>query len=844
MLLESVDFIASRLKELKTEADATARVALTTELTKLQKKLNPSQVKFTELSRQCSDHEHKYTARKLIADITERLEKLTKETEEATQIADPLLSGDQSEFLAELVDQSLAGCLQGYAKRVGTTFEDLFSTMSSTDVCTSESFVTFATKLPELTENEEICFTEEQASAIFNRLAGPEGLNAAAFNTLSRCRRSCTEAMPTSAADGSESGSLEVGEAVDIVQEGDRVECVLVRDGKKALVANQGFEPTTAGRADSIAAHVEAVTSRSTQTIEFIEKKRAEIKSEATGPLADAKAKILALGMRVRVNLSKIENVCKRVVNARDEIRQQLKEELRKGQDLRCKALAEKWMAEGNEAVEQAETKVNEVLSTGNFGSSEKLVKECGILELEEQKKVCDATVRVITDCKAHLARILEAHEAYKGPSRTRLLQNRISFIKLSSRVTQFEKKFHAATGMVETAYSKLAKAVASEVIALLRNWVRTSEKDVNAVFDEASKGNAEIDETRFSELVQAAATDKSFPQEKVRLAFAELAAKGFSKIEFASAIQEFYVCAKGIVITDSFDINSSKTIRRLVVDEFFECLDAPEEDSKSQVRRVRGRALRDDVVGWVTVKGSQGTSFLKQAPKPYLSCGADVVLHEGLTPDSAVVRQIESGEVVELLEGPRKETPLSEVTLHGKSKEDAGWITTRIGNTVFASRVDKMYTCRSPIALTDNLDVKVCKVVRRLEVGEALEVVGTVKPEVSGTFTRLRFMAVRDGKEGWVTIKGNKGTTFLEASSTHYVIEKDTPLRQAPAADAPVLRHLSEGESFEALGPPEEQKPVPRLCHRVHCVKDGNSGWVLSPDIAKPLLQPWKRGS
>ena len=94
--------------------------------------------------------------------------------------------------------------------------------------------------------------------------------------------------------------------------------------------------------------------------------------------------------------------------------------------------------------------------------------------------------------------------EAYKGPSRTRLLQNRISFIKLSSRVTQFEKKFHAATGMVETAYSKLAKASASEVIALLRNWVRTSEKDVNAVFDEASKGNAEIDETRFSELVQA----------------------------------------------------------------------------------------------------------------------------------------------------------------------------------------------------------------------------------------------------------------------------------------------------------------------------------------------------
>merc|ERR1719181_320361 len=66
-------------------------------------------------------------------------------------------------------------------------------------------------------------------------------------------------------------------------------------------------------------------------------------------------------------------------------------------------------------------------------------------------------------------------------------------------------------------------------------------------------------------------------------------------------------------------------------------------------------------------------------------------------------------------------------------------------------------------------------KTLRRMELNEVVEVFeGPVEDEGAGVL-RVRVMAMKDGLEGWATLKGNQGTLYLKDSAGLYKVVKET---------------------------------------------------------------------
>merc|ERR1712014_557286 len=87
------------------------------------------------------------------------------------------------------------------------------------------------------------------------------------------------------------------------------------------------------------------------------------------------------------------------------------------------------------------------------------------------------------------------------------------------------------------------------------------------------------------------------------------------------------------------------------------EVLEGPATDEKSGLVRVRAKSVFDGTEGWVTVKGNQGTPFLEECNKVYYCCKkAEALLQKDFKSGSETIRTLVEDEVLELIEGPRKE--------------------------------------------------------------------------------------------------------------------------------------------------------------------------------------------
>merc|ERR1719253_2103606 len=117
---------------------------------------------------------------------------------------------------------------------------------------------------------------------------------------------------------------------------------------------------------------------------------------------------------------------------------------------------------------------------------------------------------------------------------------------------------------------------------------------------------------------------------------------------------------AKEAVLTDDVSIKS-KPVRRLVEGEVLDILSGPtKEDEDAEVTRLKVKAMSDDVEGWVTPTGNQGTVFLEdggnmfKVVKETILTGA-FVIGENTTPPQKD-RKLKVCEVVEVREWAKKE--------------------------------------------------------------------------------------------------------------------------------------------------------------------------------------------
>jgi len=273
---------------------------------------------------------------------------------------------------------------------------------------------------------------------------------------------------------------------------------------------------------------------------------------------------------------------------------------------------------------------------------------------------------------------------------------------------------------------------------------------------------------------------------------------------------------------------SKEKPVRKAEVDEIVELVEGPKKDTKSGLERVKVKALRDGEQGWVTVKGNQGKQFLEETEKPFYSCLKDVVLETQLnSAQDSSIRTLKTDEVVELVGGPRLEQLGSVMRMRVKAKSQTGWITCKDGKgTELTEKDTKSYVCTATVAMTDLQDIKDCKVLRKMAVDEAFTLIEGPVTEENG-MTRVKGKSAKDDKEGWITIKGNAGTTYAKCNEKLYTIKQTVSLQQKFASDSTTLGDLAAGETFDLLEGPREETPAPLNRIQVRTKGDAVVGWI-----------------
>jgi len=153
------------------------------------------------------------------------------------------------------------------------------------------------------------------------------------------------------------------------------------------------------------------------------------------------------------------------------------------------------------------------------------------------------------------------------------------------------------------------------------------------------------------------------------------------SRDHFMRIVRIFYKVVKDIVLSDNLLIDQSQQIRRMDIGEVMEVFQGPMLDPSVGVYRIHGRALKDGVVGWVTVAGNQGITYLLPGGNVF-KVVSPVEMTEDVkdTEGQGKVRMLKEGEILEVMEWARTSSSALGVTrVRAKAQDDGavGWATT-----------------------------------------------------------------------------------------------------------------------------------------------------------------------
>jgi len=376
-----------------------------------------------------------------------------------------------------------------------------------------------------------------------------------------------------------------------------------------------------------------------------------------------------------------------------------------------------------------------------------------------------------------------------------------------------------------------------ASVARVLRAYSIAKELSVDKLFTQLSKGTEEISVSSLCSFLEKNSTEKVHPS--LFAAGLERHAAGLTKLTFSELAQTFMACIKDIAITTAFEVKDSKTIRKLLAGEVVQVLELEQIDEATGLHRVRCRAFTDMQEGWVTLRGNHGTSFLEDCGKPYFCCDEDIILQTSLDSGSAQVCCMQPGEVLEVLQGPQRESSVEFQRVRGIAGSDTrqGWVTLKDSSGNANLELTKLIVCRQSIAITTTFDITEGKALRKLSVGEALEIVEGPQEDSVRSLTRVKARSKTDGKEGWVTVRGNQGTCYAEETDKHYICIRETSLQKSFCTDSPPLRTLEKGEVIEVNEGPKTETKEGNKRVKVRKLPDGTEGWFT---LTSKNMQPW----
>lgn len=142
---------------------------------------------------------------------------------------------------------------------------------------------------------------------------------------------------------------------------------------------------------------------------------------------------------------------------------------------------------------------------------------------------------------------------------------------------------------------------------------------------------------------------------------------------------------------------------------------------------------------------------------------------------------------------------------------------------------------------MTDGANIKDCKVLRKLAEGELFEMEGeAVEDADTPGIVRIEGVAKKDGVKGWVTQKGNAGTTYAEQTTKFYTVTKDVEMQKnfkSIDATNEVVRALEVGEALQITEGPKDEKVPQEVRVKVRAVSDGTVGWMSRKE---GFVKPW----
>jgi len=142
------------------------------------------------------------------------------------------------------------------------------------------------------------------------------------------------------------------------------------------------------------------------------------------------------------------------------------------------------------------------------------------------------------------------------------------------------------------------------------------------------------------------------------------------------------------------------------------------------------------------------------------------------------------------------------------------------------------------PTVITEGKDIKDSKTIRRLEVGETVEVLEGPIKDGTVDIERVHVKVLKDDLTGWVTISGNKGTAYLEEGGHLFKCMKETIFTpefelESSAEDSRKLkdttRKLKVGEVLEVYEWPRAQEKTGLTRMRARCRSDRKIGWATT---------------
>eukprot|EP00927_Polykrikos_kofoidii_P031606 TRINITY_DN27151_c0_g1_i1.p1 TRINITY_DN27151_c0_g1~~TRINITY_DN27151_c0_g1_i1.p1 ORF type:complete len:2139 (+),score=568.46 TRINITY_DN27151_c0_g1_i1:1-6417(+) len=860
-------FLAERQRFSKDHAEQQETVK------RLQARLLELQTETSRAKKSTSDHELRFVAKRMLAETAEQVATIDADVKRATDFCAPFLEDGGEEYLIGTSIRTLANALSEYMKEKDIDEEALFKEAGGGQNMSENAFVAYLEGLPEEIKHEEVNFTEERRLAIFRRLVSSTDtdgeISLEDFGNIFRQRCVCVKSIAVT--DGfvvSESktvAKIDPGEMMEAFGAPRADEAGMLRTQVRLVASDKTGWLTAKGNQGTV--FVEAIspfntfcgdmdrcvaecTANINKVSTFLNMRLKETGGGSTtvakgedgapmGPMTEARIEMTKFRPRVTTALASLEALRKKVNAAKLEFRQREKAEINAHIDARERKEAEIITIVVQPKVAAAEASATAIEDVGTAlleleETSALLAFEKPAEVQEELDKLATMATTSITEARVALREQLLVASKVQPVTRA-VAEAKRELQKMVQKVEVAQKNIKRVADGVKARCNTIVDLRFMTASAALRAQARGRQMSAEAMFEEFSAKDEgdEISEAAFCEKLMAVEGLELLPDHaKLICRYLQNGTQALGRRRFLTFLQLYYVVVKDTALTDVFDVNTCKILRKAQVDEIVEVIEGPIADERLGVTRIQGKSLCDGAIGWISIQGNQGTPFLHEVEKPCFTCLTEVNLEKEFKSEGKeVTRTLEEDEILELIEGPRKEVLPDTMRARVKVIPDSstGWVTVKDRTGLaFAEPNPKLFVCVASVAMTDGGDIRQSKVVRKLAVGELFEVVGDITEDPVTGIERVQGVALKDGRECWITTKGNAGTVYAEAKPNYYSVLREVELQKRFASeDAEVIRTLAPREVFLALEGPKEETTSPEVRAKVVALRDGAVGWI-----------------